>query len=96
MQQPSIKALARKVLERNRLCNSPATTSQTAVADKGKNRTHLLQAAEDESLYPYRFKLRDGGGTYLTPAKTLGAAKAELEGRYGKDLLLVAETTRRD
>ena len=39
--------------------------------------------------YAYRFKLRDGGGTYLTPAKTLGEAKAALQRRYGEDLLLV-------
>ncbi len=91
MQQPSIKALARKVLERNKLCNSLATTGQNAVADGDKNRAHLLQATEDERLYPYRFKLRDGGGTYLTPAKALREAKAELELRYGTDLLLVIE-----
>ena len=41
--------------------------------------------------YAYRFKLRDGGGTYLTPAETLDVARAELERCYGKDLLLVSE-----
>ena len=91
MQQPSIKALARKVLERNRLCNSLATTGQNAVADGDKNRAHLLQATEDERLYPYRFKLRDGGGIYLTSATTLEDARAELERCYGKDLLLMSE-----
>ena len=91
MQQPSIKALARKVLERNKLCNSLATTGQNAVADGYKDPTHLLHATEDERLYPYRFKLRDGGGTYLTPAKALREAKAELELCYGIDLLLVTE-----
>ena len=96
MQQLNIKALARQVLERNKLCNSLATTGQNAVADGYKNPAHLLHATEDERLYPYHFKLRDGGGIYLTPAKTLGEAKTELEGQYGKDLLLVTETTRRD
>ena len=89
MQKPSIKALARKVLERNRLCNSRATTARNLVADGDENRAHLLQATENERRYPYRFKLRDGGGTYLTPAKTLGEAKAALQRRYGEDLLLV-------
>ncbi len=41
--------------------------------------------------YAYRFKLRNGGGTYLTPAETLDVARAELERCYGKDLLLVSE-----
>ncbi len=41
--------------------------------------------------YVYRFKLRGGGGTYLTPAETLDVARAELERCYGKDLLLVSE-----
>ena len=50
------------------------------------NNKHRRQG---DRLYPYRFKLRDGGGTYLTPAKTLGEAKAALQRRYGEDLLLV-------
>lgn len=52
------------------------------------NRKHRRQG---DRLYPYRFKLRDGGGTYLTPAKTLREAKAELGLHYGTDLLLVTE-----
>ncbi len=39
--------------------------------------------------YAYRFKLRDGGGTYLTPAPTLEQAEAELRRKYGDSLLLV-------
>ncbi len=54
----------------------------------GRALTKPTEAPQD-GRYPYRFKLRDGGGTYLTPAKTLGEAKAELQRRYGEDLLLV-------
>ena len=46
-----------------------------------------------ERRYPYRFRLKEnkGSGTYITPAKTLDEARAELERRYGKDLLLVSK-----
>ena len=47
--------------------------------------------ASQNGRYPYRFKLRGGGGTYLTPAETLEVARAELERCYGKDLLLVSK-----
>ena len=56
---------------------------------RGYNEINELN--ELSGQYVYRFKLRDGGGTYLTPAKTLDAARAELERRYGKDLLLVSK-----
>ena len=45
--------------------------------------------APQYGLYRYRFKLRDGGGTYLTPAPTLEQAEAELRHKYGDSLLLV-------
>ncbi len=53
--------------------------------------TKPTKAPRTDRLYPYRFKLRNGGGTYLTPAETLDVARAELERCYGKDLLLVSE-----
>ena len=54
-----------------------------------KRHDELNELNELNGQYAYRFKLRDGGGTYLTPAKTLGEAKAALQRRYGEDLLLV-------
>ncbi len=57
----------------------------------GRALTKPTKAPKTDRLYPYRFKLRNGGGTYLTPAETLDVARAELERCYGKDLLLVSE-----
>ncbi len=51
----------------------------------------IKELNELSGQYVYRFKLRDGGGTYLTPAETLDVARAELERCYGKDLLLVSK-----
>ena len=56
---------------------------------KGYN--EINESNELNGQYAYRFKLRSGGGTYLTPAKTLDVARAELERCYGKDLLLVSK-----
>ncbi len=43
-----------------------------------------------QTLYVYRFRLRadKDGGTYLTPAKTLDAARAELLRRWPDELLV--------
>ena len=56
---------------------------------KGYN--EINESNELNGQYVYRFKLRGGGGTYLTPAETLDVARAELERCYGKDLLLVSK-----
>ena len=49
-----------------------------------------------QTLYVYRFRLRadKDGGTYLTPAKTLDAARAELLRRWPDELLVVTRGTR--
>ncbi len=62
---------------------------RSATDRTGDNEINELD--ELNGLYAYRFKLRNGGGTYLTPAETLDVARAELERCYGKDLLLVSE-----
>ena len=56
-----------------------------------KRGNELNELDELNGQYAYRFKLRNGGGTYLTPAETLDVARAELERCYGKGLLLVSE-----
>lgn len=56
---------------------------------RGYNEINELN--ELNGQYAYRFKFRDGGGTYITAANTLDAARAELERCYGKDLLLVSK-----
>ncbi len=56
---------------------------------------NLLPKAEGlKYLSPYRFTLRDGGGTYLAPVK-LEQARAELAQRFGSDLLSVTVTQQR-
>ncbi len=62
---------------------------RSATDRTGDNEINELD--ELNGQYAYRFKLRNGGGTYLTPAETLDVARAELERCYGKDLLLVSE-----
>ena len=54
-----------------------------------KRYNELNELNELNGQYAYRFKLRDGGGTYLTPAPTLEQAEAELRHKYGDSLLLV-------
>ncbi len=54
-----------------------------------KRYDELNELNELNGQYAYRFKLRDGGGTYLTPAPTLEQAEAELRRKYGESLLLV-------
>ncbi len=53
----------------------------------------IKPAHTTEGFHPYRFRLKGdkGGGVYLSPAKTLDVARAELERCYGKDLLLVSK-----
>ncbi len=62
---------------------------RSATDRTGDNETNEFN--ELNGQYAYRFKLRNGGGTYLTPATTLEDAKDELERCYGKDLLLVSK-----
>ncbi len=74
----------------------PCQTREKIIPHKGAHTGHtrhgsIKNGVTSEDLYPYRFKLRDGGGTYLTPATTLEEARDELERRYGKDLLLVSK-----
>ena len=53
----------------------------------------IKPAHTTEGFHPYHFRLKGdkGGGVYLSPAETLDVARAELERRYGKDLLLVSK-----
>ncbi len=50
--------------------------------------------ASQNGRYPYRFKLRDGGGTYITHAATLEEARDELLARWPEDLIDVSRTQR--
>ena len=54
-----------------------------------KRYNEINELNELNGQYAYRFKLRDGGGTYLTPAPTLEQAEAELRRKYDDSLLLV-------
>ncbi len=72
--------------------NQAAPTTKSLPGAAGA-RSPIKPVHTTEGFHPYRFRLKGdkGGGVYLSPAKTLDAARDELERCYGTDLLLVSK-----
>jgi hypothetical protein len=66
---------------------APAPLPDDLMAELRQHKPELLAALGVRR--PYRFALRDGGGVYITEARTLEDAERELMAFYGDRLMAV-------